>query len=96
MFRALPPMNVSSASTSEPRPAHLHEGLGLYRKANAVHHEPRRLLGDAEAACDFAAADAILQLTSGHTAGSHFPNGIGESSNTVPTFSENFWSGCGS
>jgi hypothetical protein len=38
----------------------------------------------------------FLQLTSGHTAGSHFPNGIGESSNTVPTFSENFWSGCGS
>jgi hypothetical protein len=55
-----------------------------------------KIKGDAEVACDFAAADAILQLTSGHTAGSHFPNGIGESSNTVPTFSENFWSGCGS
>src|ERR1035438_9239217 len=41
---------------------HLHEGLGLYCKANTVHHEPRRFLSDAEVAPDFVTADAVLAI----------------------------------
>ena len=36
----------------------------------------------------------FLQLVSSQSAGSHFWSGSGESSKTVPTFSENFASGC--
>ena len=45
MLRAFPPMNVSSTSTS---PRQLLEGAGLHREPDAVEHEPRRLLRDAE------------------------------------------------
>ena len=48
--RALPPMKVSSTSTSAAVAAHLHERFRLHGKANAMHHEPCGFLSDAEIA----------------------------------------------
>src|SRR5713101_1814397 len=38
----------------------LDEGFGLYGETNAVHHEPSRLLGNAEISAYFVAANPIL------------------------------------
>ena len=74
MLRALPPMKVSSTSTSPPS---LPPVLGLHGEPEAVKHEPRGLLSDAERAREFVAADAVLALASIHSAGSHLSRPIG-------------------
>ena len=59
MFRALPPMKVSSTSISPPifaNPAIAH------RQPNAVEHKPRRLLRHSESAGNFVGTDTVLAV----------------------------------
>ena len=57
MLRALPPMKVSSTSTS---PRQLAAVLTLMGKADAMQHEPRGFLRNAERATNFVTADSVL------------------------------------
>jgi hypothetical protein len=66
-----------------------HERFRFHRQADAVEHEPRGFLRTPSArpsSCDDA---PFLVLASSQKAGSHFVNGIGESSKIVPTRTEN-------
>ncbi len=44
------------------RAAQFHKVLVVHRKSNAVHHEPSRLLRNAQSACDFIGTDAIFAV----------------------------------
>ena len=59
MFRALPPMKVSSASTS---PESFLEAAFGESKPQAVIHEPCGLLSDAEITRSLARTDAVLAV----------------------------------
>src|SRR5216684_3806745 len=58
MFRASPPIKVSSASTGQVPP----NFSKLPRLANPMEHEPRGLLSDMEIARDFIATDSVLAI----------------------------------
>lgn len=45
-----------------PATAEFHKGLGLHRQSDAMEHEPRRLLSDAESAMQFVGTDAVLAV----------------------------------
>jgi hypothetical protein len=70
-------------------PLHLHERTGVHRGADAMEHEPRAFLRDAERPRDLVGAEPFLQLAIIQTATSHLSRGSGESSKIVPTFTEN-------
>ena len=88
----LPPTKVSSTSTLFSVAADLALPRSAYpaTQTNAMHHEPCRLLGDANSARDFVRTDTVLAIRQHPDRGNHFSNGIGESSKTVPTFAENW------
>jgi hypothetical protein len=59
-----------------------------------ITHEPRGFLSDAEGAAKLVATDAVLAADEQPERGQPLFESEGESSNTVPTFSENCARGC--
>jgi hypothetical protein len=88
LFRAAPPMKVSSASTV---PIILSMLPGVLRVPNTMQHDPRGLLSHLKGACDFTRRNAFLQLASIHIAQIHLSNPRGGSSKIVPTMTEYYF-----
>src|SRR2546421_621201 len=91
MFRALPPIKVSSASTS-PHNRLNPPSVKAKRKRWAMNHAvfwvtPRSRASSQELM-------PFLQFTTSHRAGSHLSNPSGDSSKSVPVFKENVGIGC--
>ena len=85
-FFFLPPTNVSSLSSTLPWPPRGRAGVGLHRLADAMAHEPCRLVAEA-AACAGAAwpRRPSCWRPSGGTTSAHLVSGMWERSMTLPT-----------
>jgi len=65
------------------------EASGIKRRADAMQHEPCGLLANADRSRETVRAIAFLEAVSNQTAGSHLSSPSGESSNILPTLTEN-------